>query len=434
MSGKDRGDPLLSGSNSASTGFPASLFRSFNRMKRFPTFLLGVLVGFAAAIYGVPAHQRQSNTDIWAFDTSSSRSPSSLPALDCPVCPVCNDGDGNSVDYSTRGVEALAIDAAAKFELSPDFLARGPRSQITATYYKPNVDVLTKYGPPEPSCFDGITEAPVTPRRFDTVLILAQGRSGSTSLLRLLNTFPCYNVRGENPNVFTHVVGRGPRPFKKQTGDTYMMARNMIAEKNKDWSIQWSDTDMKLKPSWFNRLSVERTDGVLRLLVAETLEHVPGRVTSGFKSITLFSPRGQNYNISRWFVDDWIRLFPKTAIIFITRKDVANSGWWRVTGKAPEMMAEQEQWFKRFHAEIPIRYPKASNFPNRHVKSAFVDYDDLIKCRHDDGTLSEMYEMLGETWKPERCKAVMKTNIEDWGVAMSEFEFYGNQVGCYERG
>lgn len=377
---------------------------------RIPPFFWGVAFGFLFAILS-----RRPTPEVGGplIDTTIiSR------AAECPACP-----------QSGSPLPCAASSATDLEPISPALLAQGPQSPGTAAYYDPIASTLSRLGPPAPSCFEGLDKPPAVPRKWDTVLIIAQGRSGSTSLLRLLNTLPCYNIRGENPNVFTYVVGKGPRPPKKQTGDTYMQAVGMIAEKMEPWQEKWHDTDMKQKPSWFNRLDVPRSNAVVRLLVSETLEHVPDRVTSGFKSITLFSPRGQNYNISRWFMDDWIRLFPRTGVVFITRKGVENSGWWRVTGNSAGLMATQAEWFARFHQEIPQRYKKDS-LPKQRVESVMVDYDDLVKCRHVPGsTLEAMYQMLGETWDPSRCKAVMGTNIEDWGVAMSEFEFSGVQVG-----
>jgi hypothetical protein len=400
-------------------------------LQRIPAFFRGLILGIALTwFWASPRANSQLEKIPWTVTTELK---GGKAVKDCPVCPRCEERTTTKVDAFQQSTGRQQTDSTNEVteisSLSPHFLAKGPRSPVTAAYFKSLVDSLKTYGPPAPSCFSNIDSPPKTKRKWDTVLIVAQGRSGSTSLVRLLNTLPCYNIRGENPNVFNYLVGKGTRWPKKQTGDTYMQAVEMIDEKQELWRTKWHDTEMKTKPSWWNRLDVPRTDSVVRLLVAETLEHVPGRITSGFKSINLFSPRGMSFNQSRWFIDDWVKLFPRTAIVFITRKGVENSAWWRTYQNSSDIMANQAKWFKRFADEMPSRYTPDDTNPDRKVDSVFVDYDDLIKCRAEGSTLEKMYEVLGEEWQLSRCKAIMGKNIEDWGIAMSELEFAGTQVG-----
>ncbi|KAI9004374.1 hypothetical protein DFJ74DRAFT_693183 [Hyaloraphidium curvatum] len=321
---------------------------------------------------------------------------------------------GKPVEFSPRGVEQDVTVPPASPDLTPESLVSASQGG-RLPWFAPLEDRLARLGPPRESCF--LPGAP--PRRFDMVLVIAQGRSGSTSLLRLLNTLPCFNVRGENPALFDHLLGRS----------SFRAAADLLATKGGAWHMsKWTDTQLPAKPAWFNRFDTARTDALLRLLVVDALEHVPGKVTSGFKSITLFTPFESPYEVSRAFVDDWVKLFPRTALVFITRKDAAKSAWWRSTADGNETLARQAASFVTFKAEVDEGRYAREEFPGAAVATAWLDYEDVIKCRHGPGTpLAGLYELLGETWDSDRCSAVMEHTLEDYGIAMSELDYSGIQ-------
>ncbi|KAI9003527.1 hypothetical protein DFJ74DRAFT_774890 [Hyaloraphidium curvatum] len=299
---------------------------------------------------------------------------------------------------------------------------------VVDPHFAPLAAALSRLGPPQPSCFVG----PPAPRRFDTVLVVAQGRSGSTSLLRLLNTLPCYNIRGENPEIFSFLLGapaprpRTPPPARTEPPETPPVARSFrdAAAQLAPFSpadLPWSD-EPKVKPSWFNRVDLGRTDAALRLLAGEVLQHVPGRVTSGFKSITLFSGKPFDYAASLAFLDDWIRLFPRTAVVFITREGAERSGWWRQTRNAAGLLRQQKAGFARFAGEV--RSGRYRHVAGADVRVAHVDYGGLVRCDGGNGTaLGGMYAALGEAFDAKKCAGVMGRNVEDFGVAMSDNDY-----------
>ncbi|KAI9028061.1 hypothetical protein DFJ74DRAFT_661583, partial [Hyaloraphidium curvatum] len=307
--------------------------------------------------------------------------------------------------------------------LSPEQLALGPRTLPSALpYYAPLIRSLSALGPPSPACFRGGAPRAL---RFDTVLVMAQGRSGSTSLVRLLNSaFRCYNIRGENAGIFSALVGGNRASLAAARAAT---ERHLAVQGHADgWrGGHWSLTSLAHKPAWFNRYDGPRSDALLRLLVGEMMEHVPGFVTSGFKSINLFMDGsiGGGWNDSLAFIDGWIRLFPRTAIVLLARQDAKESGWWRFANWSGPVLAKKRDWMREFHGLVQAgRYAQEGTS----VESVEVEFEDLVGCR-PGSSVQRMYDVLGEAWDEAGCRGVMAHNVEDTAIADSAADFSTEQ-------
>lgn len=393
------------------------------------TFVLGFLCGIFFLLWF-----RDERLDL-------SRVPAKCPELKCPEipalpdttkscqCPVCTPCD-------VERVKLPAVAAAAGG--GPGYLA----ATVDRAFYTPIIKQLVELGPPSASCLPDLNVAndgaffPPRTRKFDMVLVLAQGRSGSTSLMRLLNTIPCYNIRGENLFLFAKLIGYGKGgPL---TADTF---REALMKLQRDVVFPWNVTryeEPKLpkKPSYFNRFDFSRLDQLAKLSIGEFLQHVPGYLTSGFKELRLFNLNAYHYNVSVNFLDQWMTLFPRTAVIFCHReKDILNSAWWKEGDKewTKKLLTTQSEWFHQFHAEIKsgTRYgPQGSVVQSDGIDSAMVEFDDLLSCNDAPGSgLRKLFDMLGEQMDVERCKALMENNVEDMGLAASESNYNGEPVG-----
>lgn len=334
--------------------------------------------------------------------------------------------------------------------------AQGPVDQESFEYYLPLAKSLADLGPPPSSCLPKSPSPPNQSRKFDTVLLLAQGRSGSSSMLRLLNTLPCYNIRGEHRLALSSVVL--PQNFSAE------FFHEIVKVLERDPATNWKgaryvEPDLPHKPSHFNRFDMERITpllerlghpekmskkgrrGVAKLLVNNYLEHIPGHVTSGFKEIRIFFPRDHDFEISLEFCDEWVRMYPRTAFVLLTRNldTLTRSGWWRKysSTQAMDLLAKQATWFDEFADLVNVgnRYGARGSKvagSNVNVAAIRVNYEDATSCNLAEGSsLAKMYETLGETPDLDACLRIMGNNVEDGGIAMSWFDL-GNRNG--ERG
>jgi hypothetical protein len=330
-------------------------------------------------------------------------------------------------------------DATASF-------ADGLHNKAAFEYYEPIMRSLAENGPPAPSCLPSEPgKAAAREPKWDTVLIIAQGRSGSTSMLRLLNTFPCYNIRGENDMLLTYAVV--PSKF---SAETFRSLEDRMANRrmsNWNWT-SYKDPGLPSKPAFFNRWNRTRVLSALdmldrsgnpgstlrKLVVNNFLEHIPGHLTGGFKEIRYFTPvRTDSKSHSLNFLDEWVRLYPRTAFVLLSREveTLRRSGWWRnlKQTKAESLLLQQSEWLDEVAQIVASgeRYgPNGSvvKGPNVTVAAARIKHEDLIVCNFAEGsTLRRLYETLGELMDEDNCRMIMSKQAGEAPIALSSNDF-----------
>lgn len=420
-------------------GFISIFIRAVGALAKSRGILLVVLLVYTLAVFygrsGVP----EGYLDTGSIPTTQSHSwkqSETLAVLEAVLA-------ADHVDEATAPVTA---DDEPETPIAR--FAAGPLDGDSYEYYAPIIDSLGELGPPAKSCLPkGAEGGRSGTRKFDTVLLLAQGRSGSTSVLRLLNAIPCYNLRGENRMALSNVILENKfsaEAFEKT-------AKALSADPALFWKgTRYKEPNLPHKPSHFNRWDPTRLQPVLdalakqpkdakartelnRLFVNNFLEHVPGSVTSGFKEIRLFYPLDHDFTASLEFMDQWIRMYPKTAVVLLSRgsNSLLRSGWWRKANEttARGIVERQSKWFDDFAAIVAggDRYgPRGSVVagPNVTVAAARVWYEDATACNLTKGSsLYNMFEVLGEKPDPAACLASMGNNVEDGGLAMSWYDF-----------
>lgn len=226
------------------------------------------------------------------------------------------------------------------------------------------------------------------------VFLITQGRSGSTLLLRLINTIEGYNICGENLGAIGELYG-----FYKAILET-----KIKAPKNEDSSLK-SYSELLAEPprskkysgfEWYNVFQVEKIQSQLRELIFEMFNPNSEFEVWGFKEIR-FGGKNKQYKYNRFQEElDFIKfLFPQAKFIFNTRKieEIVKSGWWN---KDPEAAAntlqKQADFFKRYSSENPdFTYS--------------VTYHDIV---NNTEILQGMYDFLGESFDLEKYKSVLE--------------------------
>ncbi len=204
------------------------------------------------------------------------------------------------------------------------------------------------------------TEQDNTDRGVTFVVIVGQGRSGSTLILRLLNQVPGVRISGENYRSLDHLqkfaecyaLGAGNR-----TTDFYKLA-------------------------WLAPCDEQRIMDHLRQLVISI--YGPGEVI-GFKEIRY------GYESYKRFAAalDWMRqLFPQLRLVFNTRetRTCVRSAWWaRTPIKSRLVLNSTRRKFERYCQEHP-------------EYCYHMPYEEL---RHGSPVLRGMFQFLGLEWRRE---------------------------------
>eukprot|EP00965_Chrysotila_dentata_P002469 80002-Pleurochrysis_carterae.AAC.3 len=164
------------------------------------------------------------------------------------------------------------------------------------------------------------------------LFIFATGRSGSTTLLSMLNEVPQIRLSGENGNLLSMIDG----------AEAY--TRNDIKRNAKRWPQPWYNApDMQLIDndicSWIGHLLGEpRAPARVKASSAVVKSNMPGGPANGLPVYFGFKA------IKIELLPIVLRLFPRAQIVVNYRlalNEQANSSWWKRVNGSEKMLANR---------------------------------------------------------------------------------------------
>lgn len=217
------------------------------------------------------------------------------------------------------------------------------------------------------------------------VLICATGRSGSTTMQRILNTIPNSNICGENYGAINSLL-EFYRKIKHSTvnyvpGHFNPASYDKIVAKN-------------IKPSWYNSYNYSQIIQMIRVTIINMFKNNSNTNLWGFKEI-----RYDNGNIK--LIEDFKELFPQTKVIIQIRENInkqSNSGWHKDDINARTFLAKLNRELVDFynsHRDYCYLTSFERMFDKSNLKNIFI----FIKC---DNSYNE-----------EKINEVLNNNIKD---------------------
>ena len=146
------------------------------------------------------------------------------------------------------------------------------------------------------------------------VLICATGRSGSTSMQRIINTIPNSNICGENLGAINSLL------------EFYRRIKESSSQKIPGRLRPASYEDIlsqNIKPAWYNSYNYAQIVHIIKMTIVNMFKKNVSNDLWGFKEI-----RYDSGNIS--YMKDFKELFPQTKVIIQIRENIlaqSNSGW-----------------------------------------------------------------------------------------------------------
>ena len=164
------------------------------------------------------------------------------------------------------------------------------------------------------------------------VFVITYGRSGSTVLMKFLNSIDGYCIRGENNGILSHFAA-GIQMLRQAQADQ----ENSKQTPDAPW-YGLHDTNTK---------SIAK--GIADLFTREVLRPHDGARAIGFKEIR-FTPEDISDEDYDAVIDFMAAEFPNSRFIFNTRnwRQVVRSGWWRLRPDLGRLRACIEQSDARF--------------------------------------------------------------------------------------
>jgi hypothetical protein len=217
------------------------------------------------------------------------------------------------------------------------------------------------------------------------VLICATGRSGSTTVQRLLNTIPNANICGENGGAINSLLDFYKK-IKLATannvpGGITPFSYNYIVKKN-------------IKPSWYNSYNFGKIKQMVRIMIMDIFKLNPTTNIWGFKEI-----RYDNNNINYIYL--FKELFPQTKIIIQIRENIkAQSG---------------SGWFQKDKSALAFLYKTNQELYNFYQANREYCFFTTFEKMFDRANLKHMFAFIGcqKHYNEEKITEILNNNIKD---------------------
>ena len=217
------------------------------------------------------------------------------------------------------------------------------------------------------------------------ILICATGRSGSTTMQRIINTIPNSNICGENYGALNSLLEFYYRI--KYTTANYVPGHLNPAS--------YEDIVSKnVKPAWYNSYDFQKTVTMIKILITSLFKKSDTTNIWGFKEI-----RYDNGDIK--YVKLFKELFPQTKVIIQIRENInaqSQSSWMKDDKNSLKYLNNLNNVFYKFYQENKdfcyfITFEKM--FDTQQLKTLFK----FIEC--------------DEFYNAHKIQEVLSNNIKD---------------------
>jgi hypothetical protein len=206
------------------------------------------------------------------------------------------------------------------------------------------------------------------------VLIIATGRSGSTTLQRIVNIAPNTLINGENAGICFKLI-EAYISSARLVGNTHYPKPYSELVQNNIWPAMYNTTD-------FSKIRI----GIKQLI----LSMFPNTETRGFKEITL----GDRLNL----IDIFVRIFPNSKIIFNIREDVesqSKSKWYAKNDKSIDALQNLNTLYKEYCEKNP-------------KFTYLVRFEDLFIT----DKIKSLFSFLGSDFNEDEYKKILNNKLD----------------------
>lgn len=210
--------------------------------------------------------------------------------------------------------------------------------------------------------------------KYQSILIISYGRSGSTLLREVINTIDNVHLKGEN---YSFCFGL------YQTWKSLTSTKKKVREAP-DRTAAWYGSD-GLDPELFIKQAQ-------KIVFDQLVGEKNLGICFGFKEVRYI----YILDVLEEYLHFLSRIFPKVAFVFNKRchDDVTKSGWWK--NRDPIKLKE-----KLTSADL-----KFAEYCRKHENAFLINYEDVIK---GDKGLLPLFEFLGADLFSDRINKVLKT-------------------------
>jgi hypothetical protein len=217
------------------------------------------------------------------------------------------------------------------------------------------------------------------------VLICATGRSGSTTLQRIINTIPNSNICGENYGAINSLLDFYIKLHATSTdyvpGHYNPATYEDIINKN-------------VKPAWYNSYKMTEMEGKIRDTIVAMFKKDSNTYLWGFKEIRYDNKK---INLIKYFKN----LFPQTKIIIQIRENL--------------VAQSQSSWHKQDRNAIPYLKQMNQELYEFYNKNKDWCYFTTFERMFDKNNLQNIFSFIDcrENYNEELVESILKNNLKD---------------------
>lgn len=217
------------------------------------------------------------------------------------------------------------------------------------------------------------------------VLICATGRSGSTTMQRILNTIPDSNICGENFAAINSLL-EFYRRIKKSTMDN-------IPGHLKPFTYDYLIKN-NVKPSWYNSYNYSNIVHMIKIMIINMFKKSESTNLWGFKEI-----RYDSGNIQ--YIKDFKELFPQTKVIIHIRENLN--------------LQSKSGWFKDDRDSLQFLKKTTKELINFALENKEWCYLSSFERMFDMNNVKNIFTFIesGEKYDEKKIKEVLNNNIKD---------------------
>jgi hypothetical protein len=217
------------------------------------------------------------------------------------------------------------------------------------------------------------------------VLICATGRSGSTTIQRLINTIPKSNICGENLAAINSLLEFYRRikqlTFKNVPGHLTPFKYEYLIKKD-------------VKPSWYNSYDYNSIVHLIKITIINMFKNSESTNIWGFKEI-----RYDSGNIN--YIKDFKELFPQTKVIIHIRENI--------------QAQSKSGWFKKDKNAIPFLNKTTKELIEFSLQNKEWCFYSTFERMFDKNYLRKLFNFIecGENFNEQLIDEILKNNIKD---------------------
>jgi hypothetical protein len=212
------------------------------------------------------------------------------------------------------------------------------------------------------------------------VLLCCVGRSGSTTLQRIINTIPNSNICGENYAAILDLL-RFYKNIKKTTFNKVLGGKNPVSY---DKLIE-----NNIKPAWHNSYKYDEITEKIRQMIISMFKNKDETTLWGFKEI-----RYLDGNIT--LIEEFKELFPQTKVIILIRENIAQqakSSWFKEDPNSINIITKYNNELIQFYKSHKD-YVFLLTFEKMFVKKYLLNMFKFIDClpNYDETKIVEVFQ------------------------------------------